>query len=86
MDFIRIKELSNDNNPVIPKKIFIVPYRDRIQHKFFLSKYMTFLLEDERKGNSGRDQDVPRQVFLRVDWSRERGAVGIRVVEAIGWF
>lgn len=34
-----------------PKKIFIVPYRDRIQHKFFFSNYMTFLLEDENPGD-----------------------------------
>jgi hypothetical protein len=31
----------------IPKRIFIVPYRNRIQHKFFFSKYMTFILEDK---------------------------------------
>jgi len=35
----------------VPKKIFIVPYRNRVQHKFFLSKYMTFLLEDEKAGD-----------------------------------
>jgi hypothetical protein len=31
----------------IPKKVFIVPYRNRVQHKFFFSKYMSFILEDE---------------------------------------
>ena len=30
----------------IPSRIFIVPYRNRAQHKFFFSKYMTFILED----------------------------------------
>ena len=28
-------------NNIIPKKVFIVPYRNRIQHKFFFSNYMT---------------------------------------------
>lgn len=32
---------------IIPKRIFIVPYRNRIQHKFFFSKYMEFLLEND---------------------------------------
>jgi Txe/YoeB family toxin of Txe-Axe toxin-antitoxin module len=31
----------------IPKRIFIVPYRNRVHHKFFFSKYMTFILEDK---------------------------------------
>ena len=29
-----------------PKRVFIVPYRDRIQHKFFFSKQMEFILEE----------------------------------------
>ena len=32
--------------PKIPTRVFIVPYRNRVQHKFFFCKYMTFLLED----------------------------------------
>jgi hypothetical protein len=31
----------------VPKKVFIVPYRNRVQHKFFFSKYMQFILEGE---------------------------------------
>lgn len=30
----------------IPKRIFIVPYRNRVQHKFFFCKYMSYILED----------------------------------------
>ena len=32
----------------IPKRVFVVPYRSRVQHKFFFSKYMSFLLEDNK--------------------------------------
>jgi len=33
------------NEQKVPKRIFIVPYRNRIQHKFFFCKYMSFILE-----------------------------------------
>ena len=41
--------INNVNNDEIrvPKHIFIVPYRNRVQHKFFFSKYMSFILEDK---------------------------------------
>jgi len=39
-------EEENDNL-IVPKRVFIVPYRNRIQHKFFFSKYMSFILEDD---------------------------------------
>ena len=35
------------NEVKIPKRVFIVPYRNRIQHKFFFSKYMSFILEND---------------------------------------
>ena len=32
---------------VVPKRIFIVPYRNRLQQKFFFEKQMSFILENE---------------------------------------
>jgi hypothetical protein len=37
----------SDDNQKVPKRIFIVPYRNRVQHKFFFSKYMSFILEND---------------------------------------
>lgn len=35
-------------NSSVPKRIFIVPYRNRLEHKFFFSKQMSFILENEK--------------------------------------
>jgi len=32
---------------IVPKYVFIVPYRNRVQQKFFFSKYMSFILEEK---------------------------------------
>jgi N-terminal region of glycosyl transferase group 7 len=37
--------MSSINNP--PKRVFIVPYRDRIPQKFFFCKQMEFILEEQ---------------------------------------
>lgn len=42
-----IEEIEQVKEVKIPKRVFIVPYRNRVQHKFFFSKYMSFLLEDK---------------------------------------
>jgi hypothetical protein len=38
--------MQNNTEVKVPKRVFIVPYRNRVQHKFFFSKYMSFILED----------------------------------------
>ena len=32
---------------IVPKRVFIVPYRDRVHHKFFFSRQMDFILEGQ---------------------------------------
>lgn len=39
--------MSENSCQFIPKRIFIVPYRNRAQQKFFFCKYMSFILEDK---------------------------------------
>jgi hypothetical protein len=39
--------MSEKSCQLIPKRIFIVPYRNRAQQKFFFCKYMSFILEDK---------------------------------------
>ena len=39
--------MSEKSCELIPKRIFIVPYRNRAQQKFFFCKYMSFILEDK---------------------------------------
>jgi hypothetical protein len=36
----------SDNTTVYPKFVFIVPYRNRIQHKYYFSTYITAILKD----------------------------------------
>jgi len=49
----------------IPKRVFIVPYRNRIQQKYFFSKYMTFILEDDNDYEIYFSHQCDRRSFNR---------------------
>ena len=42
-----VSGISTDISKNIPEKIFVVPYRDRKQHKAIFLHYMKYILEDE---------------------------------------
>ena len=41
-----IAPITPPTNSRVPKRVFIVPYRNRENHQFFFKKYMGFILED----------------------------------------
>lgn len=43
-----IKNNSNTKK-MVPKKVFIIPYRNRLQHKHYFIKHMSYILEDWNK-------------------------------------
>jgi hypothetical protein len=45
-EFIEIAEIKEEKINAIPKRVFIVPYRNRLEQKFFFSRQMEFILKD----------------------------------------
>ena len=57
--------LESNNEITIPKRIFIIPYRNRPQQKFFFSKYMSFILENENDYEIYYSHQYDRRTFNR---------------------
>ena len=47
MDTSQNKQNNTNQNQPIPKKVFIVPYRNRHQHKYFFSTYLSNILKND---------------------------------------
>uniref|UniRef100_A0A6C0H6P2 Galactosyltransferase C-terminal domain-containing protein n=1 Tax=viral metagenome TaxID=1070528 RepID=A0A6C0H6P2_9ZZZZ len=50
---------------MIPKRVFIIPYRNRCQQKFFFCKYMSFLLEHDKDYEIYFSHQVDKRPFNR---------------------
>ena len=49
MDIVLDVEEKQPTQPKIPKRVFIVPYRDRQHHKYFFQRWMSYILEDDNE-------------------------------------
>lgn len=59
--------LTDEEVKWAPSRVFIVPYRNRIQHKFFFSKQMSFILENGEKGEKGEKEDFEIHFVHQMD-------------------
>ena len=44
-------EFTENSNNNVPKIVFIVPYRNRPQHKFFFSNYLNSIMNTSTNAN-----------------------------------
>ena len=66
MSFSSESDNENNSKHTVPKRVFIVPYRNRPQHKFFFCKYMVdFILEDMEDYEVYFSNQCDRRTFNR---------------------